>query len=59
MPKQDGTGPVGRGPMTGRGRGKCIVPLNTTEEEFKYLKNQERSLEEQLEYVKSRLKALK
>jgi len=23
MPQRDGTGPQGRGPMTGRGRGKC------------------------------------
>ncbi|HUW47196.1 MAG TPA: DUF5320 domain-containing protein [Patescibacteria group bacterium] len=23
MPKKDGTGPEGRGPKTGRGKGKC------------------------------------
>ena len=28
MPGFDGTGPTGQGPMTGRGRGYCIVPLN-------------------------------
>ena len=24
MPRFDGTGPTGRGPMTGRGLGKCV-----------------------------------
>lgn len=28
MPGFDGTGPLGQGPMTGGGRGYCIVPLN-------------------------------
>lgn len=28
MPGFDGTGFLGRGPMTGRGRGYCIVPLD-------------------------------
>lgn len=28
MPGFDGTGPAGMGPMTGRGRGFCVVPLN-------------------------------
>jgi len=27
MPGYDGTGPAGAGPMTGRGRGYCIVKL--------------------------------
>lgn len=30
MPGFDGTGPLGQGPMTGGGRGYCIVPLNDT-----------------------------
>ena len=25
MPRRDGTGPLGRGPMTGRGMGMCIL----------------------------------
>jgi len=29
MPGFDGTGPAGRGPMTGGGRGYCAMPLNT------------------------------
>ncbi|MBM7582719.1 hypothetical protein JOD02_001576 [Caldicoprobacter guelmensis] len=28
MPGFDGTGPLGQGPMTGGGRGYCVVPLN-------------------------------
>jgi len=27
MPGFDGTGPMGQGPMTGKGRGYCAVPL--------------------------------
>ena len=27
MPGGDGTGPTGRGPMTGRGMGECVVKL--------------------------------
>ena len=28
MPRFDGTGPMGRGPLTGRGMGFCAVPLS-------------------------------
>ena len=28
MPGFDGTGPFGQGPMTGKGRGYCIIPLD-------------------------------
>ncbi|SKC81087.1 DUF5320 domain-containing protein [Maledivibacter halophilus] len=31
MPKFDGTGPKGEGPMTGHGRGYCVVPLEDVE----------------------------
>lgn len=58
MPKKDGTGPIGKGPLTGRGSGKCVVPLNTTEEELNYLKNQEKVLREQLKHVETRVKVL-
>lgn len=27
MPRFDGTGPVGRGPMSGFGRGNCVLPI--------------------------------
>ena len=29
MPGFDGTGPLGQGPLTGSGRGYCIVPLDS------------------------------
>jgi hypothetical protein len=58
MPKKDGTGPKGNGPMTGQGSGYCIVPLNTPKEELSYLKNQERVLREQRLQVKTRLRVL-
>jgi len=28
MPRYDGTGPRGQGPMTGRGGGYCVVPMD-------------------------------
>jgi hypothetical protein len=58
MPGTDGTGPTGKGPMTGRGSGRCIVPLNTREEELNYLKNREKVLKEELESVETRLRVL-
>jgi hypothetical protein len=36
MPGYDGTGPRGLGPMTGRGRGYCVIPLeNGSNDEVK------------------------
>lgn len=35
MPRQDGTGPNGRGPKTGRGLGNCPEPSTTTTEKEK------------------------
>ncbi len=29
MANFDGTGPQGKGPMTGRGMGNCVVPIKT------------------------------
>lgn len=58
MPKKNGTGPGGRGPMTGQGGGKCIIPLNTTEEELNYLKNRQQVLREQLQDIEARIKVL-
>ena len=58
MPNKDGMGPTGHGPMTGRGSGKCVIPLNTIEEELNYLKNQREVLREQLESVETRLRVL-
>ncbi|MGD2249253.1 MAG: DUF5320 domain-containing protein [Candidatus Methanofastidiosia archaeon] len=28
MPRFDGTGPRGRGPLTGRGMGYCVIPVS-------------------------------
>ena len=58
MPKFDGTGPNGKGPMTGRGSGYCVIPLNTTEQELEFLKNQEQVLKQQLKHVGTRIKSL-
>ena len=58
MPRHDGTGPRGTGPMSGQGGGQCVVPLNTPEQELEFLKNQERVLRQQLENVESRMKHL-
>lgn len=32
MPRMDGTGPEGRGSMTGRGRGRCAGPARNVED---------------------------
>jgi hypothetical protein len=37
MPGYDGTGPKGKGPLTGRGMGFCAI----TEEEYKKLKEEQ------------------
>lgn len=58
MPNFNGTGPDGEGPMTGRGRGYCIVPLNTIQEELSYLKNQEKLLNEELRQIEIRIAVL-
>ena len=34
MPNFDGTGPMGRGPMTGRCRGFCVIPIRKAEPVF-------------------------
>ncbi len=58
MPKRNGTGPGGKGPMTGCGSGSCIIPLGTTEQELKFLRNQERVLKQQLQHIGTRIKSL-
>jgi len=59
MPNFDGTGPDGKGPMTGRGRGYCVIPINTPERELGFLRNQARVLQEQLKQVRTRIKEVK
>ncbi len=33
MPRQDGTGPQGRGPLTGGGRGECVTEATSLPED--------------------------
>jgi hypothetical protein len=54
MPKRDGTGPCGNGPLTGQADGSCIVPLKTTEQELEFLKKREEALKKQLQYVREK-----
>ena len=56
MPGFDGTGPRGRGAMTGGGRGFCAVPLSAPLQELDFLKNQSQALREQLEQIETRIK---
>ncbi|RPJ64087.1 MAG: hypothetical protein EHM12_00630 [Dehalococcoidia bacterium] len=58
MPGFDGTGPAGMGPMTGRGMGYCIIPLNTPEEEKNFLKNMSRMLQIELRQLESRIEEM-
>jgi hypothetical protein len=55
MPTFDGTGPNGKGPITGRGSGYCVIPLNTTEQEIDFLNNRTQALRQELEHVETRL----
>lgn len=59
MPKLDGTGPSGKGPMTGKGGGKCVMPLDMVEQELDYLKNREEALKWELEKTGVRINKLK
>lgn len=67
MPRFDGTGPMGQGPMTGKGFGPCgmgsnwkkriskysgLNCLKTKEEQKKALSNYKEALEKELEEVK-------
>ncbi|MBA7558705.1 hypothetical protein ES708_00312 [subsurface metagenome] len=56
MPGFDATGPRGRGPMTGGGRGFCAVPLSAPQQELDFLKNQSQALREQLEQIETRIR---
>jgi len=59
MPNYDGTGPGGKGPMTGHGRGYCVISLNSSEQELNFLKNQEKALAQQLKVIRTRIKGVK
>ena len=58
MPKFDGSGPNGKGPMTGHGGGYCVIPLNTPKEELEFLRNQEQALKKQLKHVTTRIRRI-
>ena len=59
MPNYDGTGPYGKGPMTGFGRGYCIMPISNPDKELAFLKNQEKMLQAQLKQIRNRIKGIK
>ena len=59
MPNFDGTGPHGEGPMTGCGRGYCVVPLSNPEQKLGYLRSQEQALKVELSKVRARIKLLR
>jgi len=47
------------GPMTGGGRGYCVIPLNSPETELDSLKSQAHDLKAQLEQIESRIEHLR
>jgi hypothetical protein len=53
MPNKDETGPEGQGPMTGKGGGRCIIPLNTPDDEMNYLKNRKKVIKEELQKIEN------
>ena len=60
MPYGDGTGPLGRGPRTGRGMGRCLryffFPRNSfnNEEKLKLLKEEKEILEKEITDTKKK-----
>ena len=62
MPKRDGTGPMGQGPMTGRGLGRCERGLlnqkDSSKTEKELLTEQKAILQNQLETVDKQLENL-
>jgi hypothetical protein len=58
MPNHDGTGPDGKGPMTGWGRGYCVVPISGSEQELAFLTNQAEVLQKRLKQIRARIKRL-
>jgi len=59
MPNYDGTGPEGKGPMTGLCRGYCVVPIKDTEQEIEILMRQKNILQAQLKQINNRIKKVK
>ncbi|MDD3778416.1 MAG: DUF5320 domain-containing protein [Patescibacteria group bacterium] len=70
MPKMDGTGPMGQGPMTGLSRGNCAGAENGTGlgcgrgrgrrgRFFSFLKNERQDLESQEKMLLEKLEEIK
>jgi len=59
MPNYDGTGPDGKGPLTGFGRGYCVIPIYSSGQELDFLTNQAQVLEAQLKQIRTRIKGVK
>jgi len=59
MPNYDGTGPDGKGPMTGFGRGYCVIPISSSGQELNLLRNQAHVLREQLKQIRTRINGVK
>jgi hypothetical protein len=55
MPNYDGTGPYGKGPMTGFGRGYCVIPLSSSEQELEFLKGQAEALKDELKELENEI----
>jgi hypothetical protein len=59
MPRFDGTGPYGMGPMTGGGRGYCMVPSRAPETELDSLKSQAHALKTQLGQIEATIENMR
>ena len=59
MPNYDGTGPDGKGPMTGFDRGYCVIPISSSEQELNLLRNQAHVFQAQLKQIRTRIKEVK
>ena len=59
MPNYDGTGPDGKGPMTGFDRGYCVIPISSSEQELNLLRSQAHVLREQLKQIRTRINGVK
>ena len=58
MPHHDGTGPSGKGPMTGRGLGYCVIRLSTPQGELDYLKKRQKALQQELARIRDRIRQI-
>lgn len=55
MPGFDGSGPGGRAPMTGGGRGYCAIPIGSREKEMDILKTEALALRVRLREIEARI----